>query len=1092
MKKIVLLILMAFIASLNVSASRLIGNGIYYNVLSETSLTVEVTYGKQFGEYFGVVNIPKKISYNGVYYTVIGIGDNAFSGCSGLTKVTFPETVTSIGNYAFSGCNAMLEIVIPTTVNSIGNYAFNGCSSLKSIKWDFTKTGLSLGYGCSKGSDYGLFYDCPLDSVVITRPFTGYPNQYSKSPFANHPTLKKVIYKNWINTHPYLFYGCKSLTTVVFPSFMKEINDFTFYGCTNLNNVTIPDEVTTIGNSSFGYCYGLTSFTLGSSVQSIGEHCFDNCITLKSFTFPGNLTKIGDYAFQKCSSLKYLKFEFGTAQLDIGHGSTKGSQYNLFYDCPLDSVTLRRGLRYSPNSDYGYSPFCNHPTLRAFAFYQLRNTGSYMLYGCTNLKNVTFNSSMQTINEFTFANCKALMKVTMPASVTKIEKYAFRDCDNITDFKIGSGVQEIGDYCFAGCFRLTGLIFPPALTSIGNYAFSGCTAFNNFAIEESDIALSLGYGTSAGEAYGLFNDCPLTSVFIGRDLNYTSSKAYGYSPLANINTLKEARFGNPVSKIPDYILWNAKNLETVAFNKSCKVKTVGACAFAGCNMLKSLTLPESVVDIMFGPFQSMPITSFKIGPAVETIGDYAFNNCNKLTGLIIPPSVKSIGNYAFKNCSAFNNLTFEEGVDILQLGNGTSESEDYGLFRDCPLASVFIGRPLSSSKPPFSNITTITEARFGNPVTKIPEYFFSNCSELKTVEFNKSCQLETIDVYAFDNCPKLATPEFPQTYTTIGEGAFRGCASFTELTIPGTATSIGNYAFNGCTGLKKLVIDDSSETLKLGYNTKSEVEGQDGKGLFRDCPLNTLYIGRNIEYNYYSNCGHSAFAFLSSLTTVSLGNSMTTVNNQMFRSCSGIKNIRIPYTVTSINKSAFINCSQLESVQLPSLLETLGDYTFYNCFSLADIKIPATVKTIGESAFKGCGSLDNMTVLAEKTPIAYDNTFSNYNIPLRVPASSLNAYKTTSPWNMFSTIEAIVPSVILGDANGDGKVTITDAVGIVNHILDNPSADFSSEAADTNGDEKITITDAVGVVNIILNQGSEKASPTRAAIVEEENTAEPE
>ena len=60
-----------------------------------------------------------------------------------------------------------------------------------------------------------------------------------------------------------------------------------------------------------------------------------------------------------------------------------------------------------------------------------------------------------------------------------------------------------------------------------------------------------------------------------------------------------------------------------------------------------------------------------------------------------------------------------------------------------------------------------------------------------------------------------------------------------------------------------------------------------------------------------------------------------------------------------------------------------------------------------------------------------------------------------------------------GDANGDGKVTITDAVAIVNYILGNASGSFVKEAADVSGDGNITITDAVGVVNIILNNGSE-------------------
>ncbi len=57
-----------------------------------------------------------------------------------------------------------------------------------------------------------------------------------------------------------------------------------------------------------------------------------------------------------------------------------------------------------------------------------------------------------------------------------------------------------------------------------------------------------------------------------------------------------------------------------------------------------------------------------------------------------------------------------------------------------------------------------------------------------------------------------------------------------------------------------------------------------------------------------------------------------------------------------------------------------------------------------------------------------------------------------------------------GDVNGDGRVSITDAVGVVNNILNNSSETFDPAAADVNRDTRITITDAVGVVNIILNQ----------------------
>ena len=61
-------------------------------------------------------------------------------------------------------------------------------------------------------------------------------------------------------------------------------------------------------------------------------------------------------------------------------------------------------------------------------------------------------------------------------------------------------------------------------------------------------------------------------------------------------------------------------------------------------------------------------------------------------------------------------------------------------------------------------------------------------------------------------------------------------------------------------------------------------------------------------------------------------------------------------------------------------------------------------------------------------------------------------------------------SGLQGDANGDGHITITDAVAVVNYILGNASSDFVKANADVNGDGYITITDAVAIVNIILNQ----------------------
>jgi len=68
-----------------------------------------------------------KVTVNNVPTSVTTIGNYAFSGCSGLTRISIPSSVTSIGEYAFDGWRSLTSISIPSSVTSIGEYAFAGC-----------------------------------------------------------------------------------------------------------------------------------------------------------------------------------------------------------------------------------------------------------------------------------------------------------------------------------------------------------------------------------------------------------------------------------------------------------------------------------------------------------------------------------------------------------------------------------------------------------------------------------------------------------------------------------------------------------------------------------------------------------------------------------------------------------------------------------------------------------------------------------------------------------------------------------------------------------------------------------------------------
>ena len=402
--------------------------------------------------------------------------------------------------------------------------------------------------------------------------------------------------------------------------------------------------------------------------------------------------------------------------------------------------------------------------------------------------------------------------VSIPASVvhggntymvTEIGDYAFVGCTSLKGVDITERTTKIGSYAFFGCNGMTEFTVPTQITSIGNYAFSGCYGITSITIKESDETLSLGYN---GNSHGLFYDCPLQSVFIGRPLNYTQTSTFGYSPFANIKTLKSAKLGNPVARIQNYLFYGCTALETMEYNSNCKPSAVGGYSFYGCKSLTwdALALPESV----------------------KTIENNAFENCTGFTTIVIKPNITSIENYAFSGCTSITGFPIEESDETLSLGyNGNS----HGLFYDCPLQSVFIGRPLNYTQTstfgysPFANIKTLKSAKLGNPVARIQNYLFYGCTALETMEYNSNFKPTAVGEYSFYNCKALKIITIPSEVTSIGQNALANCSAMVELTSKATVPpTCNNNAFDGIdkSACKLIIPDGTKATYQLAAQWK--------------------------------------------------------------------------------------------------------------------------------------------------------------------------------------------------------------------------------------------------------------------------------
>lgn len=156
--------------------------------------------------------------------------------------------------------------------------------------------------------------------------------------------------------------------------------------------------------------------------------------------------------------------------------------------------------------------------------------------------------------------------------------------------------------------------------------------------------------------------------------------------------------------------------------------------------------------------------------------------------------------------------------------------------------------------------------------------------------------------------------------------------------------------------------------------------------------------------------GWYVFNNSTTLTSITIPNSVTKIANSAFRNCTGLTSITIPDSVTLIDSQAFNGCTGLTSITIPNSVTRLGEYTFGQT-GLISITIPASVEQLGEGCFYENRSLTSVVCLRTSAPIAGKESdlfaFTN-NCPIYVPVESVNSYKTANGWKSYaSRIQAI-------------------------------------------------------------------------------------
>lgn len=247
--------------------------------------------------------------------------------------------------------------------------------------------------------------------------------------------------------------------------------------------------------------------------------------------------------------------------------------------------------------------------------------------------------------------------------------------------------------------------------------------------------------------------------------------------------------------------------------------------------------------------------------------------------------------------------------------------------------------------------------------------------------------------------------------------------------------------------------------------------------------------------------GEHAFAGNQNVTEFKLPDTLTTLGKGAFWGDTALTSVTIPEGVTQIKDETFLNCMSLSNVFLPENLKSIGVRAFYNCNQIESLKLPATVKSISSQAFDSCRQLRTINI-PDGVTVLEQGVFSNcdvlYNIKLpesveKICQSALpNGVTQVTIWNPdceievfaisgdpskvtiiapanskvqeqaekygFKFAELLPPTPVQGDANGDGKFGISDAVILQKYLMgDGEITDWQS--VDYTGDGVIDVFD---------------------------------
>ncbi len=435
------------------------------------------------------------------------------------------------------------------------------------------------------------------------------------------------------------------------------------------------------------------------------------------------------------------------------------------------------------------------------------------------------------------------------------------------------------------------------------------------------------------------------------------------------------------------------------------VTAIGDSAFYDYDKMTDLTIPNTVTTIGKQCLCGSGITSLIIPDSVTTIESEGLSY-TQIKFLTLPSTVSTIGDKAFSN----------SGIKLFYTGDATGSpwgAAAFGSVKDgefvyCDDAKTelafYMGSDASVEIPygvlsigqyAFSENENLVSVKIPSTVTSIGKSSFYSCDNLTSVTLNEG--LNSIGNYAFAYCKNLSVLEVPYSVTEIGSSAF---ANVPKVIYGGTATGSPWGATEFIAGIEDgdFVFADS---------TKKRLNQYIGSGTEVVIPEGVTTIGKN--------CFSVSVDNAKAITSLTIPDSVTTIEDYAFYWCYGLKYLLIPSSVTSIGQKAFGDGDKTTVIYAGSATgspwgaeEVIcgivdGDYVYSDqdkssllryLGSDQTVTIPQSVTSLADNAFSDNTDISQVYCYANPENLTLSvNQFSNTSVTIHVYAEYLADYK---------------------------------------------------------------------------------------------------